>query len=69
MPCKPTVTCPLCGQKATREHFTIQINENEKVIIEINLFDLFKHIEHQDEEIKELLGLLKKYAFLKPQMD
>ena len=69
MPNTPQTKCPLCGQSANSEHFTIQINENEKVIIEINLFDLFKHIEHQDEEIKELLGLLKKYAFLKPQID
>ncbi|MGH1406672.1 MAG: hypothetical protein ACRBBJ_08970 [Rhodomicrobiaceae bacterium] len=55
--------CPFCSQRVSRDHLNFEINENEQTVCILNLFDMFKHIEEQDEKIEEFTRLLKDLAF------
>ena len=57
------VPCPLCKQEADKKAFIFEISRNENVKLELNLFDIFNHIEDLKQELRELSKLLAQHVF------
>jgi len=67
MPDTPKTPCPFCGHEATREDLTIEINQDEQIRLELNLFDVFAHIKKLEDEIKDLIEVIKEHLFKTPK--
>ena len=63
------ITCPFCGEKAKKENFSFECNSDEQIVLHLNLFDVFKYIQEQDEKIEEFIALLKDLAFKNEKED